>query len=266
METVTVTMKNQPTLFLEADNISPDVFAGKKSSEIAELHAFEGREQTTLGKYFEVSGNAGPSAADTRIVVKGDVTRVKYIGMKMSAGEIVVENSADMYTGAWMQGGTILVKGNVDAFTGIGMKGGNLIVEGNAGNYLGAAYRGDWRGMQGGTIRVKGNAGSDTGYFMNGGEIIIEGDVDVHVGTHAEGGRIIIKGNGKSKIGGQMVKGEIVVFGTIDVMMPGFKYVEDVEMEVDGTEGTFALYHGDLGERHPKKKGQIIYGNLYQKI
>ncbi|KQC09462.1 MAG: formylmethanofuran dehydrogenase subunit C [Methanolinea sp. SDB] len=266
MDTVTLTLKTPPTLYLEADNISPDVFAGKKASEIADLHVFEGREQFQLGKYFDVAGSAATTAADTRIVVKGDTTRVKYIGMKMSAGEILVEGNADMYTGAWMQGGSINVNGNVDAFTGIGMTGGEITIKGNAGNYLGAAYRGDWRGMQGGTIRVLGNAGSDTGYFMNGGEIIIEGDADVHVGTHAEGGRIIIKGNGKSKIGGQMVQGEIIVFGTIDVMMPGFKYVEDVEMDVDGTNANFALYHGDLGERHPKKKGQIMYGKLYQKI
>jgi len=86
METVTITMKNQPKLYLEADNISPDKFAGKKASEIAALHAYEGREQTTLGKYFEITGEGGANAAETRIVVKGDVSRVKYIGMKMSAG------------------------------------------------------------------------------------------------------------------------------------------------------------------------------------
>ena len=34
METVTVTIKTQPELFLEADNISPDAFAGKKAAEI----------------------------------------------------------------------------------------------------------------------------------------------------------------------------------------------------------------------------------------
>ncbi len=266
METVTLTMKNQPHLYLEADNITPDAFAGKTAEEIASLHAFEGREQTSLGKYFEVSGNAGSTAADTKIVVKGDVTRVKYIGMKMSAGEIVVENSTDMYTGAWMQGGKLLVKGNTNAFTGIGMRGGELSIEGNAGNYLGAAYRGDWRGMKGGLIRVKGNAGSDTGYFMNGGTIIVEGNTDVHVGTHQEGGKIIIKGSVPSKVGGQMVEGEIYVFGTIDVMMPGYKYVKDEEVEVDGVKAKFALFHGDLGERHPKRKGQMVYGKLYQKI
>jgi len=265
METVTLTLKNQPTLYLEADNVSPDKFAGKKGAEIAQLHAYEGREQITLGKYFDVAGDAGATAADTRIVVKGDVIKVKYLGMKMSAGEVVVEGSTDMYTGAWMLGGKLVVKGNVDAFAGIGMKGGEFLIEGNAGNYLGAAYRGDWRGMQGGLIRVKGNAGSDIGYFMNGGTIIVGGDVDVHVATHAEGGKIIIKGNAKSKVGGQMVQGEIYVYGTIDVMMPGFKYVEDVETEVDGVKDKFALYHGDTGERHPKRKGQIVYGKLLLK-
>ncbi|MEM2124377.1 MAG: formylmethanofuran dehydrogenase subunit C [Methanolinea sp.] len=266
METVTLTMKNQPALYLEADNISPDKFAGKKASEIAALHAYEGREQTTLGKYFEVSGEAGATAADTRIVIKGNVSRVKYIGMKMSAGEILVEQSPDMYTGAWMQGGRLVVKGSVNSFAGIGMKGGELLIEGNAGDYLGAAYRGDWRGMQGGLIRVKGNAGADLGYYMNGGTIIVHGDADVHVGTHMDGGRIVIKGNVPSKVGGQMVTGEIFVFGKIDVMMPGFKYVQDEEVEVDGEKAKFALYYGDTGERHPKRKGQLVYGKLYLKI
>ncbi|MCQ8894345.1 MAG: formylmethanofuran dehydrogenase subunit C [Methanolinea sp.] len=266
METVTITMKNQPKLYLEADNVSPDKFAGKKASEIAALHAYEGREQTTLGKYFEIAGEGGATAADTRIIVKGDVSRVKYIGMKMSAGEVLVEQSPDMYTGAWMQGGKLVVKGNVDSFAGIGMKGGEFLIDGNAGDYLGAAYRGDWRGMQGGLIRVKGSAGSDIGYFMNGGTIIVHGNTDVHVGTHMEGGRIVIKGNAPSKVGGQMVGGEIFVYGTIDVMMPGFKYVQDEEVEVDGERSKFALYYGDTGERHPKRKGQIVYGKLYLKI
>jgi formylmethanofuran dehydrogenase subunit C len=78
-----------------------------------------------------------------------------------------------------------------------------------------------------------------------------------------EGGKIIIKGNAPSKVGGQMVGGEIYVFGGIDVMMPGFKYAQDEELEVDGEKGNFSLFHGDTGERHPKRKGQIVYGKLY---
>ncbi|MCX6681367.1 MAG: formylmethanofuran dehydrogenase subunit C [Methanoregula sp.] len=266
METVTITMKNQPALYLEADNVAPDKFAGKTAPQIAELHVYEGNTTSTLGKYFEVAGNAGATAADTRIVVKGDVKKVKYLGMKMSAGELVVEGSTDLYAGAWMSGGTMLVKGNVEAFAATGMKGGELIIEGNAGNYLGSAYRGDWRGVSGGKILVKGNAGSDVGQYMLGGEIVINGNADVHVMTHAEGGKVTIKGNAKSKLGGQLVDGTIIVFGTIDVMMPGFKFVDNVELEVDGTKAKFAHFIGDTGERHKKRKGQLIYGNLYKKI
>lgn len=266
MEAVTLTIKNQPKLYLEADSITPDAFAGKKAEEIADLPVYVGKEQHRLGDFFEVSGRAGATPAETKIVVNGDLSRVKYIGMKMTDGEVVVNGNADMYVGAWMQGGKITVNGNVDAFAGTGMKGGEIAINGNAGNYLGAAYRGDWRGMADGKIRVKGNAGSDIGTFMNGGEIVIGGDVDVHVATHAEGGKIVIKGDAKSRLGGQMVEGEIYVFGNIDVMMPGFTYREDVDLEVDGTKGRFALYEGDLGERHRKRKGQTIYGKLYQLV
>jgi len=266
METVTLTIKDQPGLYLEADTVTPDAFAGKKADEIADLPVYIGREQHRLGDFFEVSGKAAATPAETKIVVNGDLSRVKYIGMKMTGGEVVVNGNADMYVGAWMQGGKITVNGNVDAFAGTGMKGGELIIKGNAGNYLGAAYRGDWRGMAGGKISVAGNAGSDLGTFMTGGEIVVGGDVDVHVATHAEGGKIIIKGNAKSRLGGQMVDGEIYVFGDIDVMMPGFAYREDVDIEVDGTKGRFALYEGDLGERHRKRKGQKIYAKLYQQV
>jgi formylmethanofuran dehydrogenase subunit C len=266
METVTITMKNPPALYLEADNISPNVFAGKTAAQIAELHVYEGNTTGKLGAYFDVSGSSGETAGDTKIVVKGDVRKVKYIGMKMDAGEIVVDGSTDQYTGAWMSGGKILVKGSVDAFAGIAMKGGEMVIEGNAGNYLGAAYRGDWRGMSGGKILVKGNAGSDTGMYMLGGEIVINGNVDVHVMTHAEGGRTIIKGDAKSKLGGQLVAGDIIVFGSIEVMMPGYKPDGEAELEIDGATEKFAHYIGDTGERHKKRKGQVIYGNLYKKL
>ena len=259
-------MKNPPALYLEADTVTPDYFAGKNASQITDLPVYEGNTRHTLGDYFEVSGAAGPAADSTKIIVKGDVSKVKYLGMKMSAGELVIEGNADLYVGAWMSGGKLLAKGNVGAFSATGMKGGELIIEGNAGNYLGAAYRGDWRGMSGGKILVKGNGGSDIGMYMNGGEMVINGNVDVHLATHAEGGRIIVKGNANSKVAGQMVEGDVIIFGTIDVMMPGFKYSDDVELEVDGTKALFTHYIGDTGERHKKRKGQIVYGNLYQKI
>jgi len=266
METVTITMKNAPALYLEADNISPDAFAGKTAAQIAELSVHEGNMTKKLGDYFTVSGDAGATVADTKVIVRGDVKKVKYIGFKMSAGELVIEGTADQYVGAWMKGGKLLAKGDISAFAATAMKGGEMVIEGNAGNYLGAAYRGDWRGMSGGKILVKGNAGSDIGMYMLGGEIVVNGNADVHVMTHAEGGKTTIRGNAASKIGGQMVEGTIIIFGSIEVMMPGFKPNGEVELEVDGTKAKFAHFIGDMGERHKKKKGVVVYGNLYKKI
>jgi formylmethanofuran dehydrogenase subunit C len=266
METVTITVKNAPALYLEADNITPDAFAGKTAAQIAELSVHEGNTTSALGRYFDVSGNAGATAADTKIIVKGDVKKVKYLGFKMSAGELVIESTADQYVGAWMKGGKILARGDVAAFAGLAMKNGEITIEGNAGNYLGAAYRGDWRGMSGGKILVKGNAGSDIGMYMLGGEIVVNGNVDVHAMTHAEGGKLIVRGNVNSKAGGQMVEGQIIIFGSIDTMMPGFKPNGEVELEVDGIKAKFAHFIGDMGERHKKKKGVVVYGNLYKKI
>jgi formylmethanofuran dehydrogenase subunit C len=266
METVTITMKNPPALYLEAECVSPDTFAGKSAAQIAELEVHEGNTDPVLGSYFEVRGDAGATAAGTRIVVKGDVSRVKYLGFKMTAGEVVIEGNTDLYAGAWMSGGRLTAKGNVAAFAGLAMSGGELIIEGNAGNYLGAAYRGDWRGMSGGKILVAGNAGADIGMYMTGGEIVVGGNADVHVGTHAEGGKITIKGNVPGKVGGQMVEGTIIVFGEIGMMMPGFKPTDKVELEVDGKKAVFRHYIGDMGERHRKKKTGTVYGDLYVKV
>lgn len=265
MKTVTLTMKKEPELFLECTNVTPDAFAGKSLDEIGKTEVYEGKVRAPLTDYFEVAGEAGETAADTRIVMKGNCKRVKRIGQKMTAGEIEVESDADMYIGGWMEGGKIHVTGNVDSFCGMAMKGGELLIDGDAGNYLGAAYRGDWRGMQGGLIRVKGNVGNDVATFINGGTIIVEGNAFIHVSTHGEGGTVVIKGDVEGRVGGQMVKGDVYVLGAIEYMLPGYKYVDTVEKEIDGTKGTFSHYIGDLGERHPKSKGKTVYGNLYVK-
>ncbi|HVN73710.1 MAG TPA: formylmethanofuran dehydrogenase subunit C [Methanoregula sp.] len=265
MNTVTLTVKKQPELYLECENVNPDVFAGKSAGEIAKLPAYQGREMSTLDEYFTIAGETGATAADTKIVVSGDCTKMKYLGAKMTAGEMVVNSACDMYTGSWMKGGKLTVNGDVHSFCGLAMAGGEFTINGNAGNYLGAAYRGDWRGMSGGVLRVKGNAGSDVASFMTGGTLIVEGNVDIHLGTHMEGGTIILKGNANRRVGGQLVKGTIYVFGSINVMMPGYKPTGEVELEVDGTKARFTEFIGDLGERHPKSKGQTVYGKLYMK-
>lgn len=265
MNTVTITIKKQPDLFLEADCFTPDALAGKKADEIAELPVFIGKTVEKIGDYFTVSGETGPTADETRLVFNGDFTKVKYIGSKMSTGEVVLNGDADMYVGSWMSGGKITVNGSVGHFAATAMSGGELNITGNAGNYLGAAYRGDWRGMSKGKITVAGNVGSDCATFMTGGEIEIGGNVDVHVMTHADGGKVIIHGNAKSRLGGQATRGEIYLFGTVDVMMPGYAKAGETELTIGGTKAVFTIYDGDQGERHPTRKGLPIYAKLYLK-
>ena len=48
METVTLTITKTPTLFLEAEAISPDGLAGKTLDQIRVLPVYMGREQFTL--------------------------------------------------------------------------------------------------------------------------------------------------------------------------------------------------------------------------
>ncbi|MDO9540529.1 MAG: formylmethanofuran dehydrogenase subunit C [Methanocalculus sp.] len=263
MALVTLKPNTTPELYLECYNISPDTFAGKTLMEIADLDLHEGKIKAKLGDFFEITGSPGKTAEETNIRIIGDCSRMKYIGNKMTAGTITVEGDADMYVGGWMKGGKIHVIGNVDSFCGIAMEGGEIVVDGDAQNHVGSAYRGDWRGMRGGTIRIRGNAGNDIGTFMLGGTIIIEKDAFIHVSTHAEGGTVIIKGDVQGRVGGQMVKGDIYVLGKVQYMLPGFKKTASVEKEIDGLNATFTHYIGDLGERHPKSKGQQIYGNLY---
>ncbi len=263
MDIVKLTPSKVPELYLEAEHISPDVFAGKNAQEIGELHVHMGNQTHKISDFFTVEGKGGATAADTRIIINGDTGKVKYIGMKMTAGEIEVSGNTDMYTGAWMAGGKITVKGSTDSFAGIAMTGGELLIDGNAKNYIGAAYRGDWRGMKGGKIVVKGNVGSDVGSNMNGGTIEVGGNADVHLATHADGGKIIIKGTAKGRVGGQMVKGEIYVLGGVERMMPSFRYDHDEEAEIDGKMMNFQVYYGDLGERHGKRKGEVVYGKIF---
>ena len=111
----------------EGYSITPDAFAGKTAAQIAALPGHEGKIHVTIGDFFEVSGDAGATAADTDIVIAGDCTRVKYIGSKMTAGTVTVNGNADMYVGGWMKGGKIHIKGNMDSFCGIQMEGGEIL-------------------------------------------------------------------------------------------------------------------------------------------
>ncbi len=258
MKEVTLTLRKPPVLSLEAENISPDVFAGKSVEEIKELPVLHGTKERPLKDFFEVEGTAAERAEETKIVIKGDLSRVKWIGHGMSAGEIVVKGDTGLYVGAEMKGGRITVEGNAGDFAGQQMRGGELLIKGNAGNYLGATYRGDWRGMRGGTIVVEGSAGSENGEFMIGGKIHIKGDCGPFIGLHMKKGLIIVDGVISGRAGAQMIGGTLVINGRVKNMLPSFVLKgeeENISINGETFEGRYLKYSGDHAE--PRAKGTI---------
>lgn len=243
--------KIKPLTPVEAEVITPDTFAGKSLQEIANLPLWEGKIKRKLGDFFEVTGENSEKPEGLKIVIEGDASRIKYIGAKMTAGEIIVKGNVDMHTGDEMRGGRIVIEGNAESFTALSMRGGEIIIKGSVKNYLGSAPRGEWRGMRGGRIIVEGNAGKEIGSWMMGGFIRVKGNIGPFAGIHMKSGIIIIEGNADARIGAEMTGGTIIVFGRVEEILPGFYYketVESVNVNGESIKGPFLKFVGDLAE------------------
>jgi formylmethanofuran dehydrogenase subunit C len=249
---IVITPKEQPEVPLETPTITPDTFAGKSIDEIKALKIYHGNGQVPLSDFFEVEGEAGETAADTKITIDGDVSQTKRLGTGMTAGEITVKGNINMYVGAEMEGGKITVEGNAKGWAGQDMRGGELEIMGNAGDYVGSSYRGDWRGMSGGLITVHGNAGVEVAEYMNGGKMVIKGNVSIMPGIHMNNGLLIIEGNVIARTGGEMAGGTIVVKGVIDEFLAGFKFLgveKNIEVDGETIPGAFYKFKGDNATR-----------------
>jgi formylmethanofuran dehydrogenase subunit C len=248
MVEVTLIPKGKIDIKLEADVITPDSFAGKSAKEIGMLSIWQGPKTYPLSDFFEVVGDAGSSAAETLIRIKGDAMRVKRIGEGMSAGKIEIEGSAGMHVGTGMKGGELVVYGDADSWAGMEMLGGLLHIKGNAGDHVGCAYRGKWHGMKGGRIVIEGSARHQLGGGMDGGEILVEGNVEGFCGIRQNGGLIVVKGGVLRTVGVEMAGGTIVVGGKIQRFSPGFEFVS-MENKITSGEteiiGEFKKFTGD---------------------
>lgn len=253
---------------LEADCITPDLFAQKSQGEIEALPVYYGNEQHPLGDFFKVEGERSEE-----IRIEGDCARVKRIGQGMTRGKIRLLGNAGMHLGALMQGGEILVEGNADDWAGAEMEGGLIRIKGNAGNRAGAAYRGSKFGMRGGVIIVEGNAGHEVGGYMRRGLIVVGGDAQDFLGARMVAGTIFVFGRTGLRCGGGMKRGTIVSFHPVE-LLPTFKYdatYEPVFLRIffkalkrlgiepppvgGGGGGRYRRYHGDLAELG---KGEIL--------
>ena len=208
-------------IMVEAEAISPDVFQGLGIGEIEELEVWQGPERHPLAEFFDVEVRADGSG-ETRIVIEGDVSRVKRIGQSMKSGSIEVHGSAGMHTGTGMSGGKITVEGDVGSWAGMEMSGGLLTVLGDAGDHVGSAYRGSWQGMTNGRIVIDGNAKSQLGGGITGGEIIVGGCVENFCAIRQSGGTIVVRGSAFRGAGAEMSGGTLAVEGKVEQISPGF--------------------------------------------
>jgi formylmethanofuran dehydrogenase subunit C len=218
MSTITLTLKEQPTVPLETEVLSPDVLAPLGQGEVRALPVFLGKRQCRVDDFFDVEGDGSDN-----MEIRGDAGRVRWIGRGMTRGRITVTGNAGMHLGAYMTGGTIEVSGNASDWVGAEMTGGLIRVRGNAGGQLGAAYRGSQKGMSGGTILVEGSAGIEIGMRMRRGTIAVRGPVRDFAGLQMKGGTIVLLGGAEIRTGAWMVRGTIVSLKPVR-LLPTFAY------------------------------------------
>jgi formylmethanofuran dehydrogenase subunit C len=226
MKKLMLTPRGFSSVPIEAEVISPDVFAGKTMDEIRNLPIYYGNEKVAMKEYIHAQGKIADKPEEQLIVMDGDARHIKHIGAGMTAGRIVIQGYAGMHLGAQMSGGDITVTDNVLDWAGAEMKGGLIRVLGDAGNLLGAAYRGSNEGMTGGCILVTGNAGSEIGSFMRRGKIVVMGNTGDFTGVHMNGGEVFIFGKPGKRAGAQ-AKGNggfIACFSGVDEILPTYRY------------------------------------------
>ena len=196
LKTITFDQLKTSSIALEFDELIPDEIYAWSEEDFAKYEVPIGNSRFPITDFFDITveGDAeGPN--DVKMILNGDLNRVKYIGCKMSGGEIVCNGNVDLHVGAEMSGGSIYVHGNAAAHAGREMSGGYLEIDGDTKEFTGASYIGEWRGMTGGKIVVKGNAGKQCGECLTGGRIHVLGNCDILAGIHMTKGIIEIDGD-----------------------------------------------------------------------
>ncbi|HEV3440379.1 MAG TPA: formylmethanofuran dehydrogenase subunit C [Gemmata sp.] len=202
---LTLTLKDQSTVPLEAEVLSPDTTSGLSHDAIRALPVFLGKRQLRLDDFFEVEGDG-----TDEIEIRGDMSKVKWVGRGMTRGRIRVVGNAGMHLGAYLKGGTIEVSGNAADWVGGEMIGGTIHVRGNVGGQVGSAYRGSSSGMSGGSILIEGSAGIELGMRMKRGVIVVRGAVRDFAGLQMKGGSIFLMSGAELRTGAWMMRGTIV--------------------------------------------------------
>ena len=233
---IVLTLKEQPSVPLEAEVLTPDHIAGLDIAAIRALPVFLGKRQLCVDDFFAVdaepgdrhsgNGQSPDGRAGDDVEIRGDARKVKWIGRGMTRGRLKIVGNVGMHLGAYMKGGAIEVTGNASDWVGGEMAGGTIHVHGNAGGQVGAAYRGSMQGMREGTILIGGSAGLEVGMRMRRGLIAIKGSVRDFAGLQMKGGTMILFGGAELRTGAWMIRGTIISLAPIK-LLPTFIHACD---------------------------------------
>jgi formylmethanofuran dehydrogenase subunit C len=263
---ITLTVKQQPNVPLEAEALTPDATATLSNQAIRALPVYLGKRCRRLDDFFEVDGGDSDE-----LEIRGDAGKVKWIGRGMTRGRIRILGDAGMHLGAYMKGGAIQVAGNASDWLGAEMSGGLIRVRGNAGGQVGAAYRGSTTGMKDGTILIEGSAGLEVGMRMRRGTIAVGGQVRDFTGLEMKGGTIVLRSGAELRTGAWMMRGTIVSLTPLQ-LLPTFAYSSTYSptfmrlcarhlsalgflLPYDEREGAYQRYTGDTSV---PGKGEIL--------
>lgn len=215
---ITLTLHSAPAVPLEAEVLSPDVTTPLDLDAIRALPVHQGKRRRRVDDFFAVEGEGGDA-----LEIRGEASKIKWIGRGMTRGHVTIVGNAGMHLGAHMTGGRIDVSGNVSDWLGAEMSGGVIRVRGNAGGQVGAAYRGGSSGMTDGTILIEGGAGLEVGMRMKRGIIAIGGPVRDFAGLEMKGGTIVMGGGAELRTGAWMTRGTIVALTPMR-LLPTFSF------------------------------------------
>jgi formylmethanofuran dehydrogenase subunit C len=218
---IILTLKEPPSVPLEAEMISPDTFAPLMIDGIRALPVYLGKRQRRVDDFFTVEGEPGED-----VEIRGDAGRIKWLGRGMTRGTLRIDGNAGMHLGSAMKGGTIDVSGDAGDWLGAEMSGGLIRVHGNAGGQVGAAYRGALSGMRDGTIVIDGTAGLEVGMRMKRGTIVVGGPARDFAGLQMKGGTLVLLQGAELRTGAWMNRGTIVSLKPIP-LLPTFAYATD---------------------------------------
>ena len=209
MSNLTFTLKTSAKQRIDCSPLTPDLLAGKSTTDIAEIELVIGNSTERVDSLFDVSGDDA-----TAITIANSSDKLDFIGRNMLTGKITVEGDVGGYLGLFLEGGEIEVTGNTGIYTACEMKSGQIKINGNAGDFVGGARPGYKNGMTGGTVIITGNTGARTGDHMRRGYILIEGNAGDYCAGRMISGTIAVLGDVGAHLAYGMKRGTVLLTQT----------------------------------------------------